>query len=1074
MDPHQQFRLGSTIELLAVRRDNKRDYYYNRLSDIRHYFPSAWGFKVNGINILFLEDENEECFEPKRIAHYPDTIIDIVTANNTQEQEEPQQQEKLPSTPASFIDDIIVPPQDIVTADLDKNTNEQQPASPLSSKEDIDQSVPALSVQPNSAVTTRPRRATFGASSPPASLPAALVTRSSPIGTDALQDHQHQQQQQEHQPITSVLFDSPAPQFSTAPVREHTHKSTTPNLDKVIQQLADTQFLSSAERSRETDDNRNHAIDQQEQQLHQQQKLEQLTLAQKRLDAAFTLNEELHEYPIPRLFALLPSSFMSKHPSGTPLQNFRLYFLCECGERCDSNNNNSNYYSTNMDAGGPSSHQQRTTNTMATTELSGSRPRATVHLVKHDGYELSRTAEFIEKYGTYVLGMLSILKHSLALSTLTCPGLGVFHERVDPSSKAAENMISNTITTINMTIDSLEKTLGLSNDSDAATTTDRTDMDPNEAGETFKYLRALDGAEHRRLDTFLSSINHDGFLGDLYRITTEAGFIKWVCFEHYRTLYTTTAMSSFVDSVEANGGAYSPYLSKAVVNLTSSSAAKDFFSKLASQALALAELDIALDWKFGSSDLAALASAIAQSNLRILRLDMRDDKGKKSAFEGISLGKGRYHPLLQMVSSKKLRGVFFSNVHHLGSRVSGLPQNQAISTLERFHLLNVIEPSDQVRLANILTSCPGLVDLRIGSFSSQRKMHPTLYLAIASLKMLKNLHIYSMDTGLPTTNLLGDSIKWEDVPLSTDALKGLVSTGCVMNRAKLESLIQASSGILEVLVLEFTEKQREIVELAPAQYREHASSSQQQQRHSLTALSRSVRPFSKLTHLHLSTGITDASIELLASVVWNLSLVHFGADEQSKRLLKYVNFASLKSLSLMDLAEDDLHPLYEAFLDEKRPCQLKRMDLKIVGPLRTTLTDLLHAIPLKRLELVAFERKSLLKILPVVNLTRLEVLSIQPRMGSEAATTTTTTMKVQSDPLSWDCEAALAGRIDEVTEHFLVQCEFEGVTPNPPLPGSPPRTAEGSRSTLPVHRIAFLKRPEMEHQHWQSILSTVF
>ncbi|KAF9132296.1 hypothetical protein BGW39_000402, partial [Mortierella sp. 14UC] len=1044
MEPYQQFRLGSTVELLAVRRDPKRNYNYNRLSDIQHYFPSAWGFKVNGINILFLEDENEECFEPKRIAHYPDTIIDIVVANNTQDgEQQQQQQQQLPSTPASPIDDFIASPQGIVTADLDKHNNELQPPSPSSPKEDVDQSVPTLSVQPNSSVATRPRRATFGASSPPAPVPAAPVTRSSPIETDALQDHQQQQQQQQEQQLTTSILDKPAPQLSIVPTREHTRNSTTPNLDKVIQQLADTQFLSFSEHSQDTDDKRttNHAIDQQEQQVQRQQQLEQLILAQKRLDAAFTLSEELHEYPIPRLFVLLPSSFMSRHPGGAPLQNFRLYFVCDCGERCENNNNNN-------DTSDPYSHQQHNTKTIA--GLSGSRPRTMVHLVKHYGYEISRTAEFIEKYGSYVLGMLSVLKHSLALSALTNPGLSVFHEQDDPSSTATENMVNNTITAIDMTIESLERSLGLSNDGDTTMATDKADAYPFGASETFKYLRALDGAEHRRLDTFLSSLSHDGFLGDLYRITTETGLIKWVCFEHYRTLYSATVMGSFIECVEANGGAYSPYLSKAVVNLTSNSAAKDFFGKLASQALALDELDIALDWKFGSSDLAALASAVAQSNLRILRLDMRDDQGKKSAFEGMSLGKGRYHPLLQMVSSKKLRGVFFSNVHHLGSRVSGLPQSQATCTLERFHLLNVIEPADQVRLANILTSCPNLVDLRIGSLSSQRKMHPTLYLAIASLKMLKNLHVYSMDTGLPTTNLLGDSTKWEDVPLSTDALKGLVSTGCVMNRAKLEGLIQASSGILEVLVLEFTEKQREVVELAPAQYREHASSSQQQHRHSIAVLGRSIRPFSKLTHLHLGTGITEASIELLASVVWNLSLVHFGADEHSKRLLKYVNFASLKSLSLTDLTEYDLHPIFEAFLDEKRPCQLERMDLKIVGTLRSTLADILHAIPLKRLELVAFERKDLLNILPVVNLTRLE-----------------------GEATGWDCEAALTGRINEVTDQFLVQCEYggRGVIMQPGSTTTA-RPAEGSLSKLPANRITFLKRPDLEHQHWQSILST--
>lgn len=60
MEPYQQFRLGTRIEALAVRRDVKRDYFYNRLSDIQHYFPTAWGFKVNSINILFLEDEHEQ------------------------------------------------------------------------------------------------------------------------------------------------------------------------------------------------------------------------------------------------------------------------------------------------------------------------------------------------------------------------------------------------------------------------------------------------------------------------------------------------------------------------------------------------------------------------------------------------------------------------------------------------------------------------------------------------------------------------------------------------------------------------------------------------------------------------------------------------------------------------------------------------------------------------------------------------------------------------------------------------------------------------------------------------------
>ncbi|KAF9136964.1 hypothetical protein BGX30_010685 [Mortierella sp. GBA39] len=1043
MEPYQQFRLGTRIEALAVRRDLKRDYFYNRLTDIQRYFPTAWGFKVNSINILFLEDEHEQCFEPKRIAHYPNAIIDIVTANNSQE-EQPQQS----STPTSLFDETDLQ----LTADLDNNKQKDiDPSSP----HDVDQSVPTLSVQSNTAVATRPRRATFGASSPPVPLPDSLVIRSSPISTDALLDSQPQEQQQQQQQYqtTKLVHDSNAPHFSTAPTEEHYFsQDNAPNHDKVLQhQLADTQSSPSSEHSHDADDDEQQGHHMKDRPREQHQTMVELAMAQRKLDAAFLLNDELYEYPIPRLFVLLPPSFTNKNPSGEPLQNFRLYFLCECGNRCENHNNsNSSNNSSTAEFGGPSNLPT----TKPTTEPPGTNPRTMVHLVKHGGYEVSRTAEFIEKYGSYVLGMLAVLKHSMAFTAMTNPELSVFHERGGPSFKTTENMVRNTIATINTTIDSLEKTLGINSDHDAAT--DKTDLDAFGGCETFKNLRTLDGADHRRLDTFLRSHNHDGFLSDLYRITVETGRVKWVCFEHYRTLYSVSSMTSFIEAVEVNGGAYSPYLSKAVINLTSTAAAKDFFGKLTSQALALDELDIALDWKFGSSDLAALASAVAQSKLRVLRLDMRDDKGKRSAFEGMSLGKGRYHPLVQMVSSKNLRGVFFSNVHHLGSRVSGLPQNHTTSTLQRFYLLNVIEPADQVRLANILTSCPSLVDLRLGSFSSQRTMHLTLYHAIASLKQLKNLHIYNMDTGLPDANVLGDTRKWEDASFSTEALKGLVGMGCVMDHVKLEGLIQASSGIMEVLVLEFTEKRREVVELSPAHYREFSNAPQRQ---SFAALSHTARPFSNLTHLHLGTRITDASIELLASVVWNLSLVHFGADEHSKRLLKYVNFASLKSLSLTDLTEDDMHPLFEAFLDENRPCQLDRMDLKMTGQIRIV-PDLLHKIPLRRLELVEISREGMAKIMPILNLSRLEVLSTQFCGG----------VGYPVHQYYDDIESALAARVKQLGDNFLLQCEKQIPVQSSTLSAR----LEGNEYRLKAQHIVFAKRAELDNQHWHSILSTVF
>lgn len=53
----QQFRLGNDIESLALRRDTHGT-PYSQMTDITDIFPGALRFKVNGVNILFLENEH--------------------------------------------------------------------------------------------------------------------------------------------------------------------------------------------------------------------------------------------------------------------------------------------------------------------------------------------------------------------------------------------------------------------------------------------------------------------------------------------------------------------------------------------------------------------------------------------------------------------------------------------------------------------------------------------------------------------------------------------------------------------------------------------------------------------------------------------------------------------------------------------------------------------------------------------------------------------------------------------------------------------------------------------------------
>ncbi|KAF9900742.1 hypothetical protein EC991_006934 [Linnemannia zychae] len=83
--PSQTFSLDNKLRKLAVRKDVVRDYYYIHLPDIHMCFPYAVRFKVQGADVSFLQDERNKCIEPKRIGHYPNTVIEIVTSEKDAE-----------------------------------------------------------------------------------------------------------------------------------------------------------------------------------------------------------------------------------------------------------------------------------------------------------------------------------------------------------------------------------------------------------------------------------------------------------------------------------------------------------------------------------------------------------------------------------------------------------------------------------------------------------------------------------------------------------------------------------------------------------------------------------------------------------------------------------------------------------------------------------------------------------------------------------------------------------------------------------------------------------------------------
>ncbi|KAF9273124.1 hypothetical protein BGZ88_004047, partial [Linnemannia elongata] len=57
---YQRFQHGERIEFLTPRKDKITGVLYVREKDAQRVFPGATLFKVNGIVLYYLEDENEE------------------------------------------------------------------------------------------------------------------------------------------------------------------------------------------------------------------------------------------------------------------------------------------------------------------------------------------------------------------------------------------------------------------------------------------------------------------------------------------------------------------------------------------------------------------------------------------------------------------------------------------------------------------------------------------------------------------------------------------------------------------------------------------------------------------------------------------------------------------------------------------------------------------------------------------------------------------------------------------------------------------------------------------------------
>ncbi|KAF9180314.1 hypothetical protein BGZ51_006296 [Haplosporangium sp. Z 767] len=412
----------------------------------------------------------------------------------------------------------------------------------------------------------------------------------------------------------------------------------------------------------------------------QQHTLDRLSVIQTRIQTLITQTYELHEYPIPRLFIMLPKDRELWDRLNPFTHTFRLYFLCECGK-----------------------HTKPSATTSATSTASTISHH--VHIAKHEGYDLQRPTEFFEKYGPYVLTMMQMVKYGVVTAGIAVPAIGQLKlaEGID-NAKAGLDIKKYTLGSLmDEAISYVQNQVKDGNNIEAPDSTENEDVFTQEA---------LEGSDLRQLESFLKTKDEGKVLGNLYRIVTTEGHVKWVCLDHYRENYKESATAQLRDLVTVNGGVFDEQQGSVDTELSSPSAANDFYETLV-RARGVQSLSIKLAWDATKAELQQFHDAIMRSNILALRMDGSSFDRPPRDF--VNRG-SRFDPLLRLMIGSKLNSFSLLKCDKFLERVSSNLKGTT-STLRALRLdqsmfmrRSVLE---QKTTARIYKHCPNLKELNV-------------------------------------------------------------------------------------------------------------------------------------------------------------------------------------------------------------------------------------------------------------------------------------------------------------------------------------------------------------------------
>ncbi|KAI8596822.1 hypothetical protein EDD21DRAFT_236094, partial [Dissophora ornata] len=318
---------------------------------------------------------------------------------------------------------------------------------------------------------------------------------------------------------------------------------------------------------------------------------DRLILIQRKTEAILTQNYELLEYTIPRLFIVLPEMSTSWDPKTMLRTKFRLHFICECGEH---------------------------------TRASGSKIPHHLHLANHEGYVVNKPTEFFKKYGPFLTLMLEMIKVGTSIAGHVVPALASLKvvDILDSAQSTIDSVTSKVIEGVDYSLKYLEESRTLIQKSDGVDVDGNERMPQQDLATYFAGVEGLEGADLRQLGSYLSTNSSDNLLGNLYRMTTNDGHVKWVCLHHYRAGYQEAHTQKLRDVVKLARGVFDEQLGSIKVTLNSSFAAAEFLEAISKAKAGIYDLDITFGWNCSRTDLEAFEKALKLSSVSILRLDL--------------------------------------------------------------------------------------------------------------------------------------------------------------------------------------------------------------------------------------------------------------------------------------------------------------------------------------------------------------------------------------------------------------------------------------------------------------------